>query len=643
MPTVPVLLALLALTSAAPSASVMPRVIAMPPGTLQAGGLDPGLRDLVPGLLAAALESGAGYAVSTVSTGAEWQLTLSVSGKGPWRLSAQLQPLAEENKSRKLITKKHFFGGREELSHAMDDLATELDRWIRSGGVGEAAPSSGPIPLARALSASTPAVDAYVKALLALHGEAGSSDHGTFDQALKDDPSFCQAAVEGAYLQATLGSTAAALDMLEKSRVGGPCRTQLAEQVSLGLHMLLSGDATGALETASALMDSAPQLRWGRLIHGLALGASGRAREGLDDWRAVTDRDPEDPRGQMWLGLALMSAGEFKTASEAFGRARARLPELLLAYTLQAEAQVRMRETSLARQTLTEMKSYMSSHSIIPDDDKRNPDLMLGAVDLLEGHNIAGLRTFVSALDALEKAGAPPQATDTLHNSVIAMKRDLIVSEDPMTRDRQTEDALRAIDRYQSSQTAEHWLSRPWEIMMLKGLISVRGDDTIDAWKTVDEIKSHAGEPGYSEYFEAYLSGVIMFKEGDAASTQQFERAAKTRGRIANLIELAQVQGINGQRAESHETYEEIARRLARYEPSLDQPPGPFAALIIDDPHLAAMIPIYHFTWAKLAYEMGNGTESRKHFNMMLKYLQNPDRELVPLTKEAYGRGAQPE
>src|SRR5262249_13069969 len=135
-------------------------------------------------------------------------------------------------------------------------------------------------------------------------------------------------------------------------------------------------------------------------------------------------------------------------------------------------------------------------------------------------------------------------------------------------------------------------------------------------------------------------------KEGDEpGSTAQFDRAAKARNRIVDLIDLAQMQGNIRKYDASETTFAEIARRLERYDPAAETGPGKGSQgeLIVVDPHLAGMIPIYHYTWARLAFETNKPAESRTQFNHMLKYLKDPDQELKALVREAYGRGAKPE
>ena len=621
--------------------------IALPASGLDAGTLEPSLRDLLPELVAAALESGGGHDVVADRSSAAWELKLTVTGRGPWRLSARLEGLAQAGRSERFSTRKQQFSDRDGLTGAVDELAAEIHQKMSPEGKG------APIALARSLSASVKAVDSYVSAVSAMRtirsmraGDASSAS-SQLDTALAADPSFCEAAVERAFFDLTSGrrtDAMAALSMLQAAHATAPCRTARAAESLRGFELVAGGDTGAALELAGRMLQERPLGAQGRRIHGMALGMSGRLADSGEDWKALALAGQEDPRIQMWLGSALMAAGDFNGAAAALGRVTAVWPDLLRAWMLRAESQVRGGETAAARQTLDGMKAFMTSRKLGTDTDERNPELMLGSVDLLEGHTVAGLKRFEGALDALEKAGMQADVLDTLHNAIIEMRRDLIISGDPVVRRRQIEDAREAIDRYQSSQTPEHRLAMPWELARLRGLVSVRQGNTADAWKSVDDIKSRAGEPGYSEYYEAYLSAVILFKEGDEeGSTAQFGRAAKARDRIVNLIDLAQMQGNIRKYDESHATFEEIARRLERYDPMAKPDVKPPEELILLDPHLAAMIPIYHYTWARLAYETDKPAESRLHFDHMLKYLRDPDDDLVPLVKEAYGRGASPQ
>ena len=625
-----------AVAPAAPPSFTAVTVLAI--GTVDAGTLDAPMRDLIPILMKAALESNDGYDVSPSRQGASQELDLSVAGRGPWRLSARLEGMGEAGRGERYSSKKHAFTDRESLTFAVDALASEINMRLRPGG------ENAPLPVAQALSGSTKAVDAYAGAVKALRsGDASAAGVG-LDAALASDRSFCLAAAERMLLDLTAEEAGSARRTGQAARGSGACRSPRAEAAMHAFELLAGGDAAGALGVSETMLARNAASPLARTIHGMALVATGRAGESRDDWKQVTMLDPDDPRGQWWLGASLMASGDFPGAAEAFGRVNKAWPKQLKAWTLRAEAQARMREPGQARETLAGMKAFMTSQHVPIDADERNPDLMLGSVDLLEGHTVAALKRFEASLDSLEKEGAPPEVVDTLHNAVIEMRRDLIISKDPVVRRRQIDDTLEAIDRYQSSQTPEHRLANPWELARLRGLISIRQGSTVDAWKIVDEIKSHAGEPGYSEYYEAYLSAAILLKEGDeTGSAAQFERAAKARDRIVDWIDVAQMQGNIRKYDASEATFTEIARRLERYDLSAADETLHPQELILVDPHLAAMVPIYHYTWARLAFETNKPAESRRQFNHMLKYLKDPDEELVPLVKEAYGRGATPE
>ena len=618
-------------------ALVQGQAITLTFGEVQAEGLDPALRGPLPGLVAAALESGGAYVVSASPEGPAWNVTLAVSSRNPWRLSARLTSVGSAGRGRSLSTKKHPFSDRESLSGAVEALVSEIHQHLAPAG------GPGPLPLARALSGSTKAVDAYLDSMRTLMSGAAAKARAKLDEALAADPSMCQAAVERAYFDLTTGDKSEAAAVLAAAHARGACGSARGEEAMRGFELLARSDPS-AIAHAEKMLAEPGTRRAGLRIRGLALGMADRLSESAADWKSVSAVEPDDPRARMWLGSSQMAAGDFQGASESFSRVTKAWPELLRAWTLRAESQVRMREPELARETIAGMKSFMTERGLPIDADEHNPDLMFGCIDLIEGRTISALKSFDGAIDDLEKRGASFEVLDTLHNAVIEMKRNLIEGRDPVVRARRLQEAKDAIDRYQSSQPPEHRLSHPWEIVMLRALIKVREGNTLEGWKILDEIKSSSDKPGYSEYYEARLSAAILLKEGDeAASAAAFERTARASDKIVDLIYVAQMQGNIRKYDDSRKTFEEIARRLERYDASAAVDNGRLRELVVIEPHLAAMIPIYHYTWARLGYETNNPTESRQHFNRMLKYLNKPDRDLVPLVEEAIGRGAHAE
>jgi len=403
---------------------------------------------------------------------------------------------------------------------------------------------------------------------------------------------------------------------------------------------LLEGDAEAALKAADRFKAAAPQIPWARVTRAMTLSRLGRHAEALADWTAAAQAQPDDPRTSMWLGLARMATGDMKGSEEAFGRARAGWPDLLRAYTLQAEAHARLRDTAAARLILTEMKSHMDVRGIVPSSDDLNPALMLGSVELLEGNFTGGLKLFEEAAGVLEKAGVTGPPTYTVLTTIVEMRRDLVVSTDPLIRARQLDETNQALDRYEAALVPED-RAVPLELMRLKGLVGLKENKTVDAWRIIDEIKSHAGTPGYLEYYEAYLSAATLLKEGDIpGSAAQFERAAISRDRIVDLIDAAQTQAHLRRFQEARKTFDRIEGKLSRYDSAVG---SDAAELVLAEPHLAALVPFYHYGRARLAFETGDATESRKHFNRMLKYLQHPDESLKLMVREAYDRGATPE
>ena len=139
-------------------------------------------------------------------------------------------------------------------------------------------------------------------------------------------------------------------------------------------------------------------------------------------------------------------------------------------------------------------------------------------------------------------------------------------------------------------------------------------------------------------------------KEDDLpGALSHFERAAKARGIFVDLMDLGQAQLGQLKYEDARANLEAIEKGLSIYAPSGSSRAATIAAvekhddLILADPHLAAMMPIYQYLRARLAFETGKGDESRRYFNRMLKYLRNPDEQFMSMVKEALGRGAKPE
>jgi len=628
------------LTSMAPEAGTR-RMLEIAP--LKGDQLDPTMSKLVPGLLSAALESGGAHQVlGGAPSDAGWQIEISVSGRGPWKLSARATPQAPETEAPRITSGRFTFADREELTVAVDALAADLDAsWRELGLTGTG--DGKPVPLRQALSASTTAVDAYLEAMAALSAGDPSGAVTLLDQALAADPSFDLAAVERACFDIARGDLAAARSTLVGAAGGQVGSPQVQEQTS-GMTELLKGDVGRALEIADAAIRRGPHQLWPLRLRGLGLAMSGRSIEALWEWSRLTSAAPKDPRYRMWLATSHMAHGDQQGAARAYGEARSLWPGLLMAYTMQAEVQVRQRDTAGARQTLLDMKRFMSSGGIEPTSDALNPDLMLGSVDLAEGRVAMALKQFESANDTVEKSSTQATPIGTIRLCIAELRRDLIGSRDPLAKARQVEDALEAVDRYEETFAEEDRRLRPWIFLRLRGLIKVREGLTVDAWRIIEQIRSHSGDAGYSEYYDAYLTAVTMLKEGDdLGSTAQFERAAGARGTIVELLDAAQMQASLQRHDEAMRNYKIIERRLERYDPWMRATDPQNNELVIATPHSAALLPVYHYARAQWAYETGDAEESRSHFNKLLKYLQNPDDQFLPYVKEAYGRGAKPE
>ncbi|HEY3174488.1 MAG TPA: tetratricopeptide repeat protein [Candidatus Polarisedimenticolia bacterium] len=612
-----------------------PRMIYLPP--LVTGRLDPGLAVVLPGLVAASLESGGGYQVTGTGEGAEWRLDLTLSGRGPWRISARAAPADAAVKGPRVATKKISFSGREDLTRAVEELTARLEeQWSASG---RPAGAAAPVPLARALSPSTVAVDGYLGALAALRSTDASRATGLLDQALAADPSFVLAAAQRIRIHLASVEVDGARAVLAKMTPRPAAQSSpLSSEISGSLPILLRGPVGSLPEGDDRMLEKAPRNLWARTMRAIALSELGRHAEAMKEWRSIVDAQPDDVANRAFLGRSLMATGDFATAAAELERARKAWPSNLILYTLQAECLARVRDTEGARRVLVEMKDYAVAHDVTATSDALNPFLLIGSVDLLEGKFSAALKRFEEAAEMKSKSGEPIGPMGTLLQTIVEMRRDLVSSRDRLTRTRQIGDAEKALDRYEASLPPEQRASREMEIQRLRGLIMIKKDDTVGAWKLVDRMKAGAGQPGYSAYDEAYLSAAAALKEDDVeGGLAHFERAAKARGMLVDFMDLGEAQLALRRFDEARASFERIEKELERWVPAAR------AGLILADPHLAAMVPNYQYVRARLAYETGDGTESRRYFNHMLKYLRKPDEQFTAMVKEAIERGASPE
>ncbi len=647
----PLALILSALLTAGASAAPDPTgTVVLAP--IQTTRLSPDLASVLPGLLAAAIESGARYQVllpqdpqhGAPAVPGSWRLEVRVTGKGPWRLEARAARDREGGSTDRVKAKKQPFHSRADLSLAVDAVAAALVSGMSAAGPpveGE----GGTVPLSRELSASDEAVDAYLKALSALRGGDASESLALLDRALQSDPDFRLAAAERTW---TLWSSDSLFPAISgPGPGGGPAATtddqprSLVSVVGRAMGQLRAGDAPHAIQAGELLHQRSPALKWGHAPRGLSLAAMGRLSESADDWVAVAAADPADPRGVLWLAAARMAAGEFIPAAEGFASVRASWPGLLRLYVLEAEARARGRDTEGARKALEAMKTWMSGHGIIPHSDETNPDLMLGSVDLLEGHYDAAKRRFTAALETAEKEKLPSAATDTLHLAVLRLQRDSVVSSDPLKRQREFEDNYAALEHWEESLSPEERAAQRTRFLRLRGMVQLKEGNTVETWKTVEAIRALSDTPGYSEFDDAILSAATMLKEGDEKGcVGQLERAARSSNRTVDLIYLGQMQLRTGESEKARATFDQAEDRLMHFRPA---PGGGAEDLVITQPHFAARVPIFLYSRAALAFETGRGQESRYYFSRLLKYYQTPDQRVKALAEEARDRGAVPE
>ncbi|HKY33762.1 MAG TPA: hypothetical protein VJV23_14625, partial [Candidatus Polarisedimenticolia bacterium] len=522
------------------------------------------------------------------------------------------------------------FDGLDELPDAVDELAADLDAQWRAAGVvpPQTAP---PLRVAAALSSSRQAVAGYLQALEALRaGDAPGARRG-LDAALNEDRAFALAALQKAFLDLTEGT------------VPAPCsatRAPLLDRACEGIRRLAEGDAARALQSGERLAQEQPHAAWGAIVRGLALVRLGRRAEALPDWRRAAALDLLDPRPQLWLGRSLMATGDFAGAAAALAAARRGIPSLLRAHVLHAEALARQRDTAGAAAVLNDLRARMEAAGSIPPSDSLNPYLMLGAVQLMEGKFQGALAAFEDAVKRLAAAGAPIDATRTLYVTIAEMRRDLVVSRDPLLRERQLEEAEQALADLERALPPREREAAPWVAQRLKGLIWLRRNMPVEAWKVVEDLRSHAGKPGYTGYEDAYLSAAIMLKEGDAeGALAQFQRVVQARGKMVDVMDLAQVQFRMNLREPARANLAEFEERLSRYDPG----PEEEGEMVLTNPHLSLLVPIYHFTRGQFSYTVGDAADSRRHYGRMLSYFREPDEQFMAFVKEATGRGAQPE
>jgi len=621
--------------SAAAAAAEEARAATVGWGPIAAPALPGDLSRSLQGLLAASLESTGTIRAVPDPAAADLSLVIEVKGRGPWSLRAQgVVRAAPGGKPRKVSARKVTFADRAGLATAVDALAADLcARWLGEGG-------TGPAPLSAALSASDEAVDSYLAALEALHGTDVPAARSGLDDALARDPGFALAAVESAYLSIAEGNHAAALAALRAAgRVRGP-GSPLAAKAWGGMSTLL--DVEYVMSGRGLVLVPGGPTKWDAVLAGLAGLARAEGSGFAGALRRAAEFDPGDPRTQHFLGIALMKDGEFSQAAEAFGRAVDAWPSSAGSRVLKAESHARARQTDAARETLEAMKAWMADNGMKPAGDASNPSLMLGSVELLEGHYDAALDLFETALEAQLAEVAPMAATATLYRTVAQMRRDVIVSPDPLERDRQMEKARAALARYEEALSPEQRRERANELLMLRGLIDARAGDTVEAWKIVERM---TGEEGEDEpvFEKEWLAGSIMLKEGDiSGAVEKFAKVSALQGHVEDWIVLGQLQIQTRQ-------YDEAAASLANagqwlqtwrapWPPALDA-----GDLVLTDPYRAAMVPTYYYHRARLAYLTGDPETSRRHFNMMLGYYKQADSRVHGMVSEAWGRGATPE
>jgi Flp pilus assembly protein TadD/TolB-like protein len=162
------------------------------------------------------------------------------------------------------------------------------------------------------------ALESYVRGLLATSPEAREK---LFQQALRLEPQYSQAAFRYGRLLAENGSEAGAAPVLEKVKPGDP--HYLEARFLLGLIRYQLGEVTSATTIFEALSREVPLSEvWNNL--GLAEWRAGQPAA-LESLRRAQEGDPADPDYAFNLGLALLSSAQYDQAAERFRDVLARV------------------------------------------------------------------------------------------------------------------------------------------------------------------------------------------------------------------------------------------------------------------------------------------------------------------------------
>ena len=621
----------------APPTPTPGRLIALAP--LEAPRLPPDLAAALPYLMEAALEGDLGWevvlgsATPATSPAPGRPLVLEVAGSGPWKLSARIGAGPQGGKSARAAATIEI-KTLTDLMQAAQEVAGSLDRKLR-GDDAVAAPSL----LAQSLSASAAAIGLYAQGRQMVRAGRVEEGLALLGRALQEDPGFTLAAAEillTLYVAREPGKGRDAAVALATARPGGDA--PLGAALREGLAALVRAEAPAALEAGRRLTEANPDLIWGRALTGMAQTLAKARPDAAASWVAAARLDPQDPRVELGSGLASLAAGDLVPAAAAFEAARKSWPRHLLAWTLQAEVQVRQRDVAAARATVSAMKSWMAEQGIAPQSDETYPDLMLGSLDLMEGHFREGMKYLETLLAGITQSGKTDVPTGTLRRTLVDMRRDLINSSDQITRAGQVADARRAIQVY------TEWLGpraqeplHAGELLRMEGLVRIKEGNTAKAWETVELIKTAQAGQGGSAYDAACLSAMIYVREGDAmAALPMFQLAVTERGRIEDWMDLARTQFRARRLKEARASLDIIEEKIKAWDGA------DVSGLILPQPVVAMSLPVFYYTRASLAFDEGKSAESRRYFGMMLKYLREPDRELYLLAKEAIERGATP-
>jgi tetratricopeptide (TPR) repeat protein len=235
--------------------------------------------------------------------------------------SYQLTPMANDAAGMgtlklrtEIINVRHLRrGGQIEITGPIEDLATlqsNLSWQVLKAGLGERAPSEEQFRRAR-VNIRLDALENYVRGLLATSAEA---QERFFQQALKIDPRYSQAAFQYGRLLLNRGNFASSALQLEKVQSWDPHARQGA--FLLGLAKFRLKDFRGA---EAAFLRVSREVPLSEVLNNLGVAQLRLGMpEAVENLRRALEGDDKDPTYHFNLGLALLLRGAFAEAADQF-------------------------------------------------------------------------------------------------------------------------------------------------------------------------------------------------------------------------------------------------------------------------------------------------------------------------------------